>query len=386
MIIIYDSHTTQADLQAGNGALCVLRHVISCTRTMVFNGQYELEIQSVVDDDVKNHVKKKNIIKSPSGQFYIIYWMQYDSTTQLVNIKAKHIFYYLSARPVIHEGDFVDYNCYYAMRAVLDDEEQEAGFISYNFTVSSDITELKTINYYGQQKAYAIVGNPNSIVNLWGGELYRDNFYFSINHRMENSKENAFLIRDGWNTTGIKMTVDDTNSITSILGVDNVGQVFGISKGPDSGDPYSTYKIIKYSYADISKLEDDVGAYYEQYQSEAISYDVQLATIRKTNKDSPWIEVENFNVGDSGTIYSDVLGIAVTQKIIEQKYDEIAERVLSVKLGNYRNTIISHDRFAKLIAQDDSPGRRLDAIERHMLTTITKNDIENLFAEGGNNG
>lgn len=376
MLLIYDKFSDKSDLEAGRNIKCLLKHVVSCTRVRKLNGLYELEIQSVIDDDIKNYVREKNIIKSPSGQFYIIYWYQYNSSTQLINIKAKHIFYYLAARPVF-EKERYGLDCYSALRTVLDDHEAE-GFISYDFFVASHIEDKHDFYYFGKQKAYAILGDPNSIVNLYGGEIYRDNFYLSVEKKMEHSRENAFLIRDGWNTTGITYTVDDTDTTTAITAYDNGGNIFADARLPGV-DPYSTHRILTFSYSDLSQLSEDAVAYYAEHQWPARSFNVQLAAIRNTNKDSVWLELENYGVGDSGTVYSDIIGYSDTQRVMEDRYDELAGRMISVQLGSYRNSITNKDRYDKLLNKDDSAGRRLDAIEKNTNNNITRSDISNLF-------
>lgn len=374
MILVFDRHATKEDLLAGNKIRCALQNVVSCIRTEVYNGMYELEIKSVIDDNVRNHIKRKMIIKSPSGQFFIVYWMQYDSSTQLVTIKAKHIFYYLSSRLVIH-GDLNNVNCWEAIEAVKDDEPQEEGFLSYGFFAMSHIDERHDVNYFGEPQGYAIIGDPNSIVNTWGGVLYRDNFYFSIEKVKEGARENAFLIKDGWNTTGIKVTVDDSDSASAIFGYDNAGStMYGVYTGPSDEWPYATVRRQTYSYSNMTQMSQDVDAYYAEHVDALVSFDVPVVSIRNTNKDSPWLELENYGVGDSGTVYSDILGRVETQRIIEQRYDELAQRTISVKLGNYRNSITNPDRYSKILAKDDSAGRRLDVLERNNVISLI--DVE----------
>ena len=92
------------------------------------------------------------------------------------------------------------------------------------------------------------------------------------------------------------------------------------------------------------------------------------------------MELENYGIGDSGTVYSNIIGYSDTQRIEEDRFDELSQRMISVKLGSYRNSITNKDRYDKLLNKDDSAGRRLDAIEKNMKGNITRADIENLFS------
>lgn len=371
MLIVYDKFATKDDLTNDRKIQCVLKNIVSCIRTTALNGLYELEIKSVIDDNIINYVDRKSIIKSPSGQFYIVYWMQYDSSSKLVTIKCKHIFYYLAAR-MCEEKEHDNYNASYAILSVLFEYEQDPRLIEYKFDWSTDLDSddnLHKINYYGKNKAQALVGDANSICNLYGGELYRDNFYFSIKKKMENSRENAFIIRDGWNTTGIRMTMDDTNTVTALWAEDNFGNIQGSSREIDGTFPYSTVRYQKFSYDDDkSYLAEDSTNYFRTYENPAISYDVSLVSIRNTFKDSPWLELENYGVGDSGIVWFDLIHHEDVQRITEQKYDELAEQTISVKLGSYRNSITNTDRYAKLLGKDDSAGRRLSALEAVIMS------------------
>lgn len=182
MIIVYDKFSTQDDLINDRTITCILKNVVSCIRTTALNGMYELEIQSVIDDDIINHIKDKTIIKSPSGQFYIVYLRQYSSETGLATIRCKHIFYYLTGR-MCEESEKIGYNAYYAIASIMYEPEQDPRLIKYDFDYSSDISDLHDINYYGQNKAQALVGGSDSVCNIYKGELYRDNFIFSINKK-----------------------------------------------------------------------------------------------------------------------------------------------------------------------------------------------------------
>jgi phage-related protein len=368
----------------GRKIQCVLKHVISCTRTIALNGLYELEIQSVLDDDIRNYIERKSIILSPSGQFYIVYNMSYSSSSGTVTIKAWHIFYYLSYR-MCEEHEKYNYPASYAIASVMYEQEQDPRLVQHIFRTSTDLDSDDNkydINYYGMNKAYALIGSPQSVTALYGGEIYRDNFYFSIKKRMEGSKENAFLIRDGWNCKGINMVVDDSETVTATWGDDNYGNIFGISRVPDGTFPYGVTRYQKYSYNKESYLQEDAAKYYDSHSVPSVSISVDLVSVRRTSKDSAWMQLEEYNVGDSGTVYCELFNTRpdeIDQRIIEQKYDELAQRTLSVKLCDYQRSTFNTDRYSKLLGKDDSSGRRLDVLESGMNSVITRDDISSLF-------
>lgn len=382
MILVHDKFATRAELEAGEKVIGVLRNVISCTRTIAVNGVYELSIKLCYDKSMFNLIKRQNVVRSPSNQLYFIYSYSYDTTNGTCDIRCKQIWYYLAGRPVL-EGEIHGYACYWAIAAMMRDTTPAAGLVNYTFDYSSDIQfnpdDLKTLNFETKNKVYALLGAPGSICNLYGGEIYRNNFRFSINSKMEGSRENAFLIRDGFNSLGIKITFDDTDTVTRVNGADNLGYESYRLRNPDSSFSHERIVNQKYSYSDISNLSQDVSDYFGEHWLEKVSIEVSLDTLRRSSKDSEWLSLESYNVGDSGTVHIEELGYTETQRIIEQTYDELNGIVTSIKLGQYRDSILYKDRFSKLLAADDSSGRRLDALESSMTNTISKQDIQNLF-------
>ena len=96
-----------------------------------------------------------------------------------------------------------------------------------DMTIPSDYPRREYSNTEGISPVNAIM-DSGGILSVTGGELYRDNFYFSIRKRMENSNDNAFEIRIGYNLKGIKRTVDITTVCTYFQGTDNYGNLFAV--------------------------------------------------------------------------------------------------------------------------------------------------------------
>ena len=51
----------------------------------------------------------------------------------------------------------------------------------HNFIGVSDISDISTAYYQNMSPVLAFLGADNAFITRWGGELYRDNFNFSIN-------------------------------------------------------------------------------------------------------------------------------------------------------------------------------------------------------------
>lgn len=365
MILLYDMFSTRSDLEQNRKIIAVYeKSLISCTQEKALNGKYAVDFTLVagVDDDSK--LKPKEYFRAPDGQLYIIYRVERDVSLNFpkVTVRGEHIWYYLSRR-IVYESETQNFNALYAISMILNDPKPEPVKFTFDFQTNLG-DQAYQVNWYGQTKAQALLGASDSVVNLYGGELYRDNFYFSIDKKLQNSKENAFLIAEGWNMTGIKEVVDDSDNYTSITGEDNYGQMFAISWIAGRDFPYQVDRFKKFSYssADISYLSKDVTDYFDQHSTPNVSYSVTLSKV----KDPVFQQFQEFDVGDSGVIYSYTLGTFVTQRVIERKKDLIKEEVTSVKLGNVLPSTLYGNRFSSTIATSDSSGRRLDAVENEL--------------------
>ena len=96
------------------------------------------------------------------------------------------------------------------------------------FTATSNISTQLSEEYEYVTVTAALIGEENSFINRWGGELFRDNFRFSINSIMENSQTSG-VIRYATNMTEIEFTEDDSELLTDLIAWDNFGQKKTIS-------------------------------------------------------------------------------------------------------------------------------------------------------------
>lgn len=377
MILMHDMMSTKDDLQNNRKVVCAFQNVISADIRQVLNGEYSYEIQVHCTNPALEHVKHFNIIQSNTGQYF---WIQrFSKKNRIVTLYCPHIWYYLAHRPVWC-GEHKGFDIWDSVRDILEDGGPETNIVKYNFSFASDIyNEWRDWDFYRKKKAYAILGAPNSIVNMFGGELFRDNFYFSINKRLEHSQSDAFMIVDGHNAADIEYVSDISDRVTEVYAIDNMGNFANISIPPLGQFPHQITAMPNFSYNSESHLYADTEKYLNDYQKTQESYTVDFAILKHSNKDSPLLQLEDYRIGDSGIISSPIYGINTKQRIIEHVYDDLRHRTKSCTLGNSQPSLLTESRYGKLFAKDDSPGRRLDILEDKQKETITREDIENLF-------
>ena len=378
MILLHDKMSTQNELISQSKVQAVLQDPISAKIHQVLNGDYSYQITMHCNNPILKKLEYLSIIQSNSGQLFFLNHISKQGRT--VTLYCPHIWYYLAHRPVwcgAHEG----YDIWDSVRDILQDEKRDEREIHYNFSFASDISN-KWINwdYHLLKKAYALLGSPESIVNRFNGELYRDNFYFSINKRIEHSADDAFYLADGFNATSINEDIDASDMITEVYATDNYGGLYDAFWGWSDKFPHHMTGTPKFSYNGEPNLREDADKYFYENVEPKHSLRVNFATLRKSNRESPYMQLENFQLGDTGKIRSSVLDIDVTDRIIELTYDDLRNVNESCALGNKLPSAWGENRYDKLLAKDDSPGRRLDVLEKAQNDNITREDIQNLFA------
>lgn len=317
-----------------------------CTSTHEKNGRWDIELTHPIDDWGRwKFLLPQNVLKI-NGQLFRI--DELTSTAgksgNYVQIHAKHISYDLA-------DEFVHYcwvdslngiQLYNALKgACLSDLDD---YDKYNFQFNCDIQE-KTGQLEIKDKNFleCLIGNGDSLITLLGGELYRNNFYFSINNRMENAKDNAFSLKYGFDMVGITQKIDYSDWATHLMCDDNFGNFFAISY-TDKLYPIHhhkhTFRRFNYSVNDWDRLVKDSKSLFETLYQPKVSYEVNLATLSKSGKYNAFTELQNYKLGDRGIIECDLLGIKTNQEIISIQKNEITGEYIKVKLGNETNSII----------------------------------------------
>ena len=129
-----------------------------------------------------------------------------------------------------------------------------------NFTAYSDITDLRSARYVRMNPVQAIMGDvDNSMVNIFGGELKRNNF--TINFLSRVGEDNGVKLLFGKNITGIDISVDITEMATRVMpqGFDGLllPELYIDSSLINN---YPTPKITKLEFSDVIYDPDDEDA------------------------------------------------------------------------------------------------------------------------------
>lgn len=198
----------------------------------------------------------------------------------------------------------------------------------------------------------ALIGGSGSIADIYGLELYADNFYFSLfthenNVLRGNVRENAFDIRYSFDMINVSEDVDYTNAFTHLFAFDNAGLVWGISAPEEIYGPFARPKQVKFSYRDpldytaaLGRLSADGKKYWDDNRDVTRTYTAKYAPLHLDQSRDFLGQLDGREVGDTGIVRNDSLGIVSTgQRIISKRVDLLRDITLDIKLGNAPATI-----------------------------------------------
>lgn len=381
-IYVFDQRTSQDVLSNFNSCGITVLNPTSCITHEELNGDYSLTVEqpALPDDDCWKSLKPFNIIRDARGQLFPIFKVVKKMVRGVPTVVAyaKHIFYYWNDK-VIRNNDPIEHpertyelytDCYNAWYYLFDMSRQYItmvyadDMVDYAFQAHTSISGVdKNIKFKDVSVAYAIIGDPNSFINLYGGELYRNNFNIRLDARKIDAGDDVFSVIHGWNMNEIEETTDVSKMCTYVYADDNTGRSFAMSYSMTHFFPHHIVAGSSYSYDGASNLEDDVTDYFNEYSKPAVSYTVSLTDLSYTSADAGWGMFEHYNVGDTGLVKSELLGISTKQKIIATDYDNLTERNTKITLGNFIPSPLHSNRYDKLILSDGAAERRIRKIE-----------------------
>lgn len=366
-ICVYDMLSIKQDFLT-NG-LAILDPT-EATINEVINGEYSLTLTHPIDDLGKwRFIRESNIIKCQGQLFTIkrVEWNQKSETSGTVTAFCEHIFYQLNDLWIFGDdnnpADFM--HCQSAMNHVMSvyTSYDEGEMYRFDYDWSSDwewgVGHEWTfvVDGEGQTPVEKLIGS-GGIIDEKGGELYRNNFHFSINERMENAEDNAFDLRFGANLCGLHRTVDTsglalwlrlTDSETgSWVAVSYAGNSFPLFQFPHnivrSQEIQYERRFYEHMYAMIeehgmeasemlmNRIYYDLLALWKNTCTPVICYEVDVKDLK--NVYPKMTNHYQYRVGNSGTILDEMLGGKITLKITETVTDGITGEVKSIVFGS----------------------------------------------------
>ena len=252
----------------------------------------------------------------------------------------------------------------------------------HNFEFSSDITDQASAEYQWKTMTGALIGEDNCVLTRWGGELFVNLNYFSINSVMEESKQDAFFISDGYNLQEIEESLDYTNTFSQLVATDNFGNNAHASIPlSSSGLPFEKTLHAAFNYPDDLghaenglRFGNDFSKYMSTIQTVEASYSVKHRDIADND---PFQELANYEVGDTGTIEDTELEISTTQRITKVVIDLLTGERILTETGSVKRSIARKTAYSNTVSTSESAQQKaiealteqVGEIERSSLAT-----------------
>lgn len=388
-ITIHDHHTPQHKNLAmsrfcfdenldGNG-LAILTPTVARIKEEL-NGTYELYMEHPIDPDGRwKLLEIDNIVKANGQLFRIIErkTVMDSSGNKVRSVTAMHIWYDLGGIEI----DNLKIN-YYAAKWFLEEimnakERMKQAktyryfFVNYDFTGTTNCGQLPTdilayAYYKNSSVVKCLIGSECAFVNLFvkydadgmteaSPELYRDNFNFSLNWNKEGSVQNAFTIRHKVDMIDVEETYDAKNVYTHLSASDNYGHgtelYINITKMKQQGERYPANMSLKQLNLNYSADENnqylqsrflqDAKRYFNTINKPKLTIKCKYAELSNKELYADYIAAKHCNVGDTGTIIHESLGITMTNaKVISKTIDLLDKDNVSIEFGTKMSGII----------------------------------------------
>ena len=369
LIHAYGSRETNFD---GNGYAII--EPISCEIHHEENGVYEATFETFCDRYGKyTYLRKQAQVKIPMryhGEtiYQIFRIRQYRRTMDAagnyrITATAQAKFYDLSRRLIM--------DCrptQLAGNAALEwlfTHGWYGGNDNTEFLYSSDIPQARTAYYQNCSVTAALLGVDQCFVNRWGGCLYRDNNYFSINTEMEGCQKSG-IIMYSYNMTEIDFEEDDSELITILEAEDNFDNRLTITNPavPTDDIPHHIYGYAKFTYEteDLAAFQADAQAYFDEYKQSRVNITVRFANLSDLQKYRQFLQLDDFEVGDKVTIYHRDLDIYYSNlEIISKTFDVVSQKTMEIQIGSFKNAITRRAYMADTVSSGGSVGDKSTA-------------------------
>lgn len=354
---IYDNSFTTYE---SNG-LGLLVDAISCQVEEESNGDFELTLVYPSDGSFFYALKQDNLIKADASDTLKGQLFRIDTISKLLNgqvtVYAKHISFDLAKNSLNEDINERNIKCENAGQHMLQKSDADS-----RFSIESNIEMLG--NYSMDRKTdclSAIAGTRGSLIDTFGNgsKLLRDNFTISVLNRR--GKDDNTLIAYKKNITGFTLEEDYSEIINIIKPYATVTDEEGNESSiyiDEIGVKTSRYvegDIIKSQWIDFSdKFDEDETPTKEKLKNLAekyfndnscdlpkMTYKIEFQPLSQTEeyKEDGLYELEHIGMDDSVYIVNSKYGIRDQARVIKTTYNVLAEKYISIELGDPKTTL-----------------------------------------------
>lgn len=340
MIFVYDKKTPRGNFE--NNGLAVLDECIMAEINQELNGDYSLELEYPVVSRKAQYLEEFNIIKA-DGQLFRIYKVErIQEKISKIKVWARHIFYDL-AFYFIESAKVLNANMKEALEGTMPPELQ--GLFSFN-VLEENIAPfaVKEIN---------AVDAIFRLIEVYGGELHRDNFDVEIKDSIGES--NGVLVKYGKNIKGMRVIEDTSELATRIYAIGSNSLLLPERYIEVEGERaklllYPITKRVEFKKCkDVESLRARAEEYAEKAANPKIFITIDFMELSKTEEYKNYNHLTQVAVGDFVKVSNEKIAVTTDLRVIKKRTDLINHINTKIELGDPLNTIIEKLDTSKLL-------------------------------------
>ncbi|QHJ81402.1 MAG: hypothetical protein [Bacteriophage sp.] len=236
-------------------------------------------------------------------------------------------------------------------------------FAFYSDIATSSTTSLDYVN-----PMEAIMGTTGSFLQIWGGELKRENRRVAMFNRR--GRDNVATFRLGKNISGLKYSVDISSLVTHIIptkSVQNDDQTTTMLEGTPVDSQYinnyeQIYTLPLEFTDDTIKTVADLNAAAKGWFTQSantgrdkptVTIDIDVLSLQDSSDyQDKFKNLESVSLTDTVTVYVPEYGVNVTAIVNELHYDPILDRVTKMTVGTSKQSFADSSRTQLSDLQD----------------------------------
>lgn len=338
----------------GSDGLGLLPDCLSCEVTEERNGVFEASLQYPTTGRHYADIVAGSIVKllpndTSDPQLFRVYKIS-APINQVVTLSLEHISYELKEVPVINFK--ASGNAATALNTLLG-----SAVIPHRFTAWSDITSSNSTEIKEPCSVRACLGGKEgSILDVWGGEYEWDNFEVKLHaHR---GQKTEVVLEYGKNITDLTQEQNIGEMVTALLpyakqtvdGTDVYTILPEQYLEAPTADKFPRLRVgVRDFTSDFSEGEpvtvDALRAKAQAYIKSAnigvpsVNIKVAFEPLWQTEGNEALRPLQKVGLGDTLTVRFPALGVDATAKVIKTVYDTLAEKYVSIELGDAKSNL-----------------------------------------------
>ena len=362
---------SQDERDYGHNGIGILSDVMYYTVTEEANGEFELYLEYPVNGRLFQELQYQRLIKAKPNDLdadhvFRIYEIVKDLESHMVYIYATS------------KTNDLGTNLVKTLNVQNKTAQEALNLLKTNlvepteFNFVSDITTRSSTYWEFRNPLSCIVGEDNSLVKYWGGEVKRTNDTVYLYARR--GRDNVTVLREGKNVKGLEFTVSTKGLVTKIVPYfirydEETGEEI-ITIGNTVSSPlvnnYPIVNVMPVDYTLWDELEtaadlNSAASGYFTYQNPGVdkpkvSLDIDIMQLSESSQYKQYSNLESLIVFDSVTVYLPKFDVNVEVKVNRIVYNGLLERADTINCGDPISSLFEDVRrdYTELIGSTES--------------------------------